>query len=138
MARMNRGTSGDVGKVINKSTYAELHPVLGTLKQITGHVLAAFLDWRVRDMNLLQLSGEPFFFSFQVYAFGVLYFGLFCATGSIGAFLPTIIATMGYSKFVDATMLSTDSISSGCIGTVADRPTVYSCHGCSCLHGIYF
>jgi hypothetical protein len=61
MARMNRGTSGDVGKVINKSTYAELHPVFGTLKQITGHVLAAFLDWRVRDMNLLQFSGEPFF-----------------------------------------------------------------------------
>ncbi|KAJ8595815.1 MFS general substrate transporter [Rhizopogon salebrosus TDB-379] len=61
MARMNRGTSGDVGKVINKR-----------------HVLAAFLDWRV-------------------YAFGVLYFGLFCATGSIGAFLPTIIATMGYT-----------------------------------------
>ncbi|OAX33183.1 MFS general substrate transporter [Rhizopogon vinicolor AM-OR11-026] len=61
IARMNRGTSGDVGKVINKR-----------------HVLAAFLDWRV-------------------YAFGVMYFGLFCATGSIGAFLPTIIATMGYT-----------------------------------------
>jgi hypothetical protein len=52
MARMNRGTSGDVGQVINKSTCA-LHPVFCALKQITGHVLAALLDWRVRDLYLL-------------------------------------------------------------------------------------
>ncbi|KAG0704953.1 hypothetical protein DFH29DRAFT_325362 [Suillus ampliporus] len=65
LARTSRGTSGDVGKVINKR-----------------HVLAAFLDWRV-------------------YVSGVLHFGLFCASGSIGAFLPTIITTMGY--FADRT-----------------------------------
>ncbi|KAH7928055.1 MFS general substrate transporter [Leucogyrophana mollusca] len=62
MERMNRGTSGDVGRVINRK-----------------HVVAAFLDWRI-------------------YVAGVIYFGLNSALASISAFLPTIIATMGYTN----------------------------------------
>ncbi|KIJ15995.1 Anion:Cation symporter family protein [Paxillus involutus ATCC 200175] len=60
--RMNRGTGGDVGAIVNHK-----------------HVIAAFLDWRV-------------------YMAGVIYFGLNCALGSLSAFLPTIIATMGHSS----------------------------------------
>lgn len=56
MARMNRGTSGDVGKVINKSTYSDLYSIFRTLKQITGHVLAAILDWRVCDLYFFPLT----------------------------------------------------------------------------------
>ncbi|KAG9313589.1 major facilitator superfamily domain-containing protein [Chiua virens] len=59
--RMNRGTSGDVGAVVNRS-----------------HVIAAFWDWRV-------------------YAAGITNFGLNCALGSLSAFLPTIIETLGHS-----------------------------------------
>ncbi|KAI0729780.1 MFS general substrate transporter [Fomitopsis betulina] len=59
--RMNRGISGDLGRMVNKK-----------------HVLAAFLDWRI-------------------YAVGVIYFGANCALASISAFLPTIIATFGYT-----------------------------------------
>ncbi|KAG1745280.1 major facilitator superfamily domain-containing protein [Suillus lakei] len=70
LARTSRGTSGDVGKMINKSMCISLCSAPRPLKQITGHV----------------------------YVFGVHYFGLFCAAGSIGAFLPTIIATMGYTN----------------------------------------
>ncbi|KAG1736127.1 major facilitator superfamily domain-containing protein [Suillus paluster] len=70
LVRTSRGTSGDVGKVINRR-----------------HVLAAILDWRVSGVIFLLCT-----------MFGVLYFGLFCASGSIGAFLPTIIATMGYAN----------------------------------------
>jgi len=73
----------------------------------------------------------------QVYAFGVLYFGLFCATGSIGAFLPTIIASMGYGKSVDAMMSGADSMFSERNGTATNRPAIYGGHDCSCLHGIY-
>ena len=45
--RMNRGTSGDIGAIVNKST--PLASVPGTFNQliyISGHVIAAFLDWR--------------------------------------------------------------------------------------------
>ncbi|KAH7887035.1 major facilitator superfamily domain-containing protein [Phlebopus sp. FC_14] len=42
------------------------------------HVVAAFVDWRV-------------------YAASVMYFGLNCALGSLSAFMPTIVSTMGYS-----------------------------------------
>lgn len=59
--RMNRGISGDTGRVVNSK-----------------HILAAFKDWRI-------------------YAAGVLYFGSNCALASISAFLPTIIATFGYT-----------------------------------------
>ncbi|TFY62669.1 hypothetical protein EVJ58_g3717 [Rhodofomes roseus] len=62
--RMNRGTSGDTGRVLKKK-----------------HILAAFLDWRI-------------------YAVGVIYFGANCALASISAFLPTIIATFGYTDAV--------------------------------------
>jgi hypothetical protein len=44
---------------------------------------------------------------------------------------------MGYSKFVEVTMLGADSISRECNGTVADCPAVYSGHGCSYLDDIY-
>jgi len=60
--RMNRGTSGDIGAVVNRA-----------------HVMAAFRDWRL-------------------YVGGVIYFGLNCALASIGAFLPTIIATLGFTN----------------------------------------
>ncbi|KAL4067018.1 major facilitator superfamily domain-containing protein [Scleroderma yunnanense] len=43
------------------------------------HVLAAFVDWRV-------------------YVAGIIYFGLNCALGSLSAFLPTIISTMGFGS----------------------------------------
>lgn len=43
------------------------------------HVVAAFLDWRV-------------------YVAGIIYFGLNCALGSLSAFLPTIISTMGFGS----------------------------------------
>ncbi|KAH9919825.1 major facilitator superfamily domain-containing protein [Fomitopsis serialis] len=62
--RMNRGISGDLGRVVKKK-----------------HVLAAFLDWRI-------------------YAVGVIYFGANCALASISAFLPTIIATFGYTNAI--------------------------------------
>lgn len=60
--RINRGTSSDIGAVVNYD-----------------HVVAAFLDWRV-------------------YVAGVIYFGLNCALGSLSAFLPTIIFTMGFGS----------------------------------------
>ncbi|KAF9477800.1 MFS general substrate transporter [Pholiota conissans] len=44
-----------------------------------AHILAAFRDWRL-------------------YVGGVIYFGLNCALASIGAFLPTIIATLGFTN----------------------------------------
>ncbi|KAG9313591.1 major facilitator superfamily domain-containing protein [Chiua virens] len=66
--RMNRGTSGDIGAVVNQ-----------------GHVVAAFVDWRV-------------------YAGGAIYFGLNCSLASLGAFLPTIIETMGYSPALSQLM----------------------------------
>ncbi|CAA7267224.1 unnamed protein product [Cyclocybe aegerita] len=44
-----------------------------------AHIVAAFRDWRI-------------------YAGGVIYFGLNCALASIGAFLPTIITTFGYTN----------------------------------------
>ncbi|KAF8962545.1 MFS general substrate transporter [Flammula alnicola] len=44
-----------------------------------AHVLAAFRDWRL-------------------YVGGAIYFGLNCALASIGAFLPTIIATFGFTN----------------------------------------
>ena len=36
----------------------------------------------------------------QIYAVGVIYFGANCALVSISAFLPTIIATFGYSEWL--------------------------------------
>ncbi|PCH35272.1 MFS general substrate transporter [Wolfiporia cocos MD-104 SS10] len=42
------------------------------------HIIAAFEDWRI-------------------YAIGIVYFGSNCALASISAFLPTIIATFGYT-----------------------------------------
>ncbi|KAF5310733.1 hypothetical protein D9619_007895 [Psilocybe cf. subviscida] len=44
-----------------------------------SHILAAFRDWRL-------------------YVAGTIYFGLNCALASIGAFLPTIIATFGFTN----------------------------------------
>ncbi|KAF9530228.1 major facilitator superfamily domain-containing protein [Crepidotus variabilis] len=44
-----------------------------------AHVIAAFTDWRI-------------------YVGGIVYFGLNCALASIGAFLPTVITTFGYTK----------------------------------------
>jgi MFS family permease len=44
-----------------------------------AHVLSAFRDWRV-------------------YVAGAIYFGLNCALASIGAFLPTIITTFGFTN----------------------------------------
>ena len=36
----------------------------------------------------------------QIYLAGVIYFGANCALASISAFLPTIIKTFGFSKFI--------------------------------------
>ncbi|KAF8182081.1 major facilitator superfamily domain-containing protein [Pholiota molesta] len=44
-----------------------------------AHIISAFRDWRL-------------------YVGGVIYFGLNCALASIGAFLPTIIATLGFTN----------------------------------------
>jgi len=49
------------------------------------HVIDAFLDWRV-------------------YVAGIIYFGLNCALGSLSAFLPTIIETMGHSAAISQLM----------------------------------
>ncbi|KAJ7100101.1 MFS general substrate transporter [Mycena belliarum] len=46
-----------------------------------AHIIMAFQDWRV-------------------YAGGVIFFGLNCALASISAFLPTILATFGFSKAI--------------------------------------
>ncbi|KAF8893164.1 major facilitator superfamily domain-containing protein [Gymnopilus junonius] len=46
-----------------------------------AHVRAAFRDWRV-------------------YVAGVIYFGLNCALAAIGAFLPTIIASFGFTNAI--------------------------------------
>lgn len=46
--RMNRGTTGDTGAVVNQSI--SIGPLLNTFNQlipVSGHVIAAFLDWRV-------------------------------------------------------------------------------------------
>ncbi|KAF8551805.1 MFS general substrate transporter [Imleria badia] len=66
--RMNRGTSGDIGAIVNQR-----------------HVIAAFLDWRI-------------------YFAGVICFALNCALGSLSAFLPTIIETMGHSPALSQLM----------------------------------
>ena len=48
--------------------------------------------WFLHTNNLLDLKPGR-----QIYVGGVIYFGLNCALASISAFLPTIIATFGYS-----------------------------------------
>ncbi|KJA25497.1 hypothetical protein HYPSUDRAFT_199652 [Hypholoma sublateritium FD-334 SS-4] len=52
-----------------------------------AHVIAAFRDWRL-------------------YIAGVIYFGLNCALASIGAFLPTIITTLGFKANALAQLLT--------------------------------
>lgn len=44
--RMNRGTTGDIGAVVNQSTYLGPSRHFKQLIWISGHVIAAFLDWR--------------------------------------------------------------------------------------------
>ncbi|KAF9239839.1 major facilitator superfamily domain-containing protein [Melanogaster broomeanus] len=84
--RMNRGTSGDLGAVVNHS-----------------HVIAAFLDWRASSQVICDRVLEAYHES-QVYVAGIMYFGLNCALGSLSAFLPTIIETMGYSSVLSQLM----------------------------------
>ncbi|KAI0760249.1 MFS general substrate transporter [Fomes fomentarius] len=66
--RMNRGTKADVGRMLQK-----------------GHISAAFKDWRRRRLR-------------QIYAAGVMFFAGNSAAASIAAFLPTIIATFGFTN----------------------------------------
>jgi hypothetical protein len=81
---MNRGTSADVGAVINKGELAPTHLVLRSkglsLFDTPEHIFRALRDWRI-------------------YTGGVIYFGVNCALASISAFLPTIIQTFGYSAY---------------------------------------
>ena len=64
------------------------------------HVIAAFRDGRVGSYSLwLNISQK---FSLKIYVGGVIYFGLNCALASIGAFLPTVITTFGYSALLSS------------------------------------
>lgn len=66
-----------------------------------AHILAAFRDWRASIYKWLSEVRISFTYpsDSQLYMGGVIYFGLNCALASIGAFLPTIIKTFGFSKF---------------------------------------
>ncbi|KAJ6627962.1 major facilitator superfamily domain-containing protein [Mycena sp. CBHHK59/15] len=59
---------------MNRSTSGDAGAVVSK-----AHIFMAFRDWRI-------------------YAGGAIYFGLNCALASISAFLPTIIATFGYTN----------------------------------------
>ena len=45
----------------------------------------------------------------QVYVAGIIYFGLNCALGSLSAFLPTIISTMGFGSRSRHSLKSSDA-----------------------------
>lgn len=84
MERMNRGTSADVGAVVNKGEL--FFPILAPHSEGSStcptleHIIIALRDWRI-------------------YTGGMIYFGVNCALASISAFLPTIIKTFGYSVY---------------------------------------
>ncbi|KAH7913320.1 major facilitator superfamily domain-containing protein [Hygrophoropsis aurantiaca] len=59
---------------MNRSTSGDVGAVINK-----AHIVSAVLDWRV-------------------YTGGIVYFGANCALASISAFLPTIIATFGYTN----------------------------------------
>lgn len=73
---------------------------MDSLKQIfcskIAHIIAAFRDWRVSVVIFSSSHGPDS--AFKIYVGGVIYFGLNCALASIGAFLPTLITTFGYSE----------------------------------------
>ncbi|KAJ7689412.1 MFS general substrate transporter [Mycena rosella] len=60
-----------------------------------AHIFMAFRDWRA-----------------SIYAGGAIYFGLNCALASISAFLPTILATFGYTN-ANAQLLTGECFSRG-------------------------
>lgn len=62
----------------------------------------ALKDWRVSGFTILDsVVGARLLIrvSLQIYIGGVIYFGLNCALASLGAFLPTIIKTLGFSLY---------------------------------------
>ena len=71
-----------------------------------------------------------------------MYFGLNCALGSLSAFLPTIIETMGHCMFVPAYLgekyLTSFTVLSTCTVAVNDCPSL--CGRCSDLDDrfVYF
>src|SRR5258708_1095752 len=75
LARTSRGTSGDVGKMINMSMCISLCSAPRPLKQITGHVLAGCQDWRVSSVYL-PLTGGQYFSGVCVW--GALFRTLLC------------------------------------------------------------
>ena len=61
-----------------------------------AHIYAAFRDWRVGTSAAILISLTPK----QVYAAGVIYFGVNCSLASLSAFLPTILKTLGFGMFL--------------------------------------
>ncbi|EIW78578.1 MFS general substrate transporter [Coniophora puteana RWD-64-598 SS2] len=59
---------------MNRGTRADTGAVINK-----GHIIKALKDWRI-------------------YTCGIIYFGVNCALGSLGGFLPTIIASFGYTN----------------------------------------
>ena len=112
IARMNRGISGDLGRMVNKSASPTYQPLRRgrtatevTLRDRTrprrisglaGESVRLHCDRRSTSEEVASHAGASRFA--QIYAVGVIYFGANCALASISAFLPTIIATFGYSE----------------------------------------
>jgi len=100
--RMNRDSSGDKGTVINKGPVFDILLVLASVlldwsQILTAHIIAAFCDWRVCLFWQVFVTVLDTHLPCKIYVGGIIYFGLNCALTSIGAFLPTVITTFGYS-----------------------------------------
>ena len=65
--------------------------------------MLAFRDWKVRlacSFGMVHAAhpARRGGYCFQVYAAGVMFFGANCALSGLQGFLPTIIASFGFSK----------------------------------------
>ncbi|KAF8137298.1 major facilitator superfamily domain-containing protein [Boletus edulis] len=115
MERMNRGTSGDIGAVVNQSTL--LDSFLGAFDQliwIVEHVIAAFLDWRasfsqtitkIQSRGLMvvfgcTLGGIGFFLGVAQVHIHIRYLATFCIAAGTYASLGLILAWCKYSHVI--------------------------------------
>ncbi|KAI1787542.1 MFS general substrate transporter [Ganoderma leucocontextum] len=85
--RMNRGGGADVGRTLQKK-----------------HIPIAFQDWKVRLTRSLRCYTLPTLHAVvlcvQLYAAGVMFFATNCALAGLQGFLPTIIASFGFTDAV--------------------------------------
>lgn len=98
LERANRGTKADTGRTITKGTYRYCTASRRSISYAFNRTYPRSTQ-RLAGMHNTFIGLQSCIHQFlcQIYASGVLYFGANCALASISAFLPTIIATFGYS-----------------------------------------